>query len=169
MKIFDNIMKKASGEWKGESDQELDGIPLGGSTSNSEGYASNSLVEEPAALVGHSYGSLPGEEQQLPEKRPDGNANAPLRSGGSGSRKKSGGLPPLSLYIEAGNFRRASERARKHPGEVKAWAPIPIKSSPRSFGSDGKTLKRLALHHACLKVSDSVIEWVDFFVGRNHQ
>jgi hypothetical protein len=62
----------------------------------------------------------------------------------SGSSRKS--LPPLFFYIEAGDFRRAIERAQRHPREVKTWASIKIKSS------SADTTKRLALHQACFKV-----------------
>jgi len=62
---------------------------------------------------------------------------------GSSSRKT---LPPLFFYIEAGDFRRAMERAQRHPREVKTWASIKIKSS------SADTTKRLALHQACFKL-----------------
>lgn len=65
------------------------------------------------------------------------------RQSGSSSRKT---LPPLFFYIEAGDFRRAMERAQRHPREVKTWASIKIKSS------SADTTKRLALHQACFKV-----------------
>ena len=71
----------------------------------------------------------------------------------SSSRRRSSknGLPPLFLYIEAGNFQRAAERAKKYPREVRTWASIKIKSS---IGNQQNltTTKRLALHHACFKV-----------------
>lgn len=73
-------------------------------------------------------------------------------SGGSSPRRHiKNSLPPLFLYIEAGNFRRAAERAKKHPREVRTWASIKIKSS---VGNQQRltTTKRLALHHACFKV-----------------
>lgn len=72
------------------------------------------------------------------------------------SKKKP--LPPLLIYIEAGNFHRAAERARRYPREVKTWASIPIKPSSRPAGVPGNDqrldpMKRLPLHHACFKVS----------------
>lgn len=56
-------------------------------------------------------------------------------------------LPPLFLYIEAGDFQKAMERAQRHPREVRTWASIKIKPSQPD------TTKRLALHQACFKVS----------------
>ena len=56
-------------------------------------------------------------------------------------------LPPLFIYIEAGDYQRAAERAKRHPREARTWASIKIKSS------SGETTKRLALHQACFKVS----------------
>jgi len=79
------------------------------------------------------------------------------RSESNGGRKKNG-LTNLFIYIEAGNYERAAERAESHPGEAKIWVPIPVKSSSRSVvgaGNEGKpvsTKKRLPLHHACLKL-----------------
>jgi hypothetical protein len=58
-------------------------------------------------------------------------------------------LPPLFYYMETGDFRRAAERAKNHPREVRTWASIKIKSS--SIGQH--STKRLALHQACFKVS----------------
>lgn len=55
-------------------------------------------------------------------------------------------LPPLFIYIEAGDYQRAIERAKRHPREARAWASIKIKSS------SGETTKRLALHQACFKL-----------------
>jgi hypothetical protein len=69
----------------------------------------------------------------------------------SARRHSNNSLPPLFLYIEAGNFQRAAERAKKYPREVRTWASIKIKSS---VGNQQRltTTKRLALHHACFKV-----------------
>jgi hypothetical protein len=79
-------------------------------------------------------------------------------SGNSGSigsnmmmMKKNGlyrSLPPLFLYMESGDLRRAAERAKNHPREVKTWASIKIKSSSGGH----QAAKRLALHQACFKV-----------------
>ena len=38
-------------------------------------------------------------------------------------------LTPLFLYMEAGDWARATERAKAHPREVKNWASIRSKSS----------------------------------------
>ena len=75
-----------------------------------------------------------------------------------GSRRHSNGsknnLPPLFLYIEAGDFRRAIERAKRHPREVRAWATIKTKSKSNvGDNHNSDTTKRLALHQACFKVS----------------
>ena len=51
-------------------------------------------------------------------------------------------LPPLFIYIEAGDYQRAAERAKRHPREARTWASIKIKSS------SGETTKRLAQHQA---------------------
>ena len=68
-------------------------------------------------------------------------------------------LPPLFYYMEAGDWSRAIERAKRHPREVKSWATIRSKSEPPKVGpSDGTVAapKRLALHHACFKLRRSV-------------
>ena len=66
-------------------------------------------------------------------------------------------LPPLFYYMEAGDWSRAIERAKRHPREVKSWATIRAKSEPKS-PSDATVAasKRLALHHACFKLRRSV-------------
>lgn len=65
--------------------------------------------------------------------------------------------PPLFVYIEAGDFRHAMERAKRHPREVRTWASIKTKSPSHSnlLGDNQllDTTKRLALHQSCLKVS----------------
>jgi hypothetical protein len=61
-------------------------------------------------------------------------------------------LPPLFLYMETGDFRRAAERAKNHPREVKTWASIKVKSSATVGQSSMSTTKRLAIHQACFKV-----------------
>lgn len=55
--------------------------------------------------------------------------------------------------MEAGDWARATERAKAHPREVKNWASIRSKSSAgeRKVSS----AKRLALHHACFKLRSS--------------
>jgi len=65
-------------------------------------------------------------------------------------------LPPLFIYIEAGDFRRAMERAKRHPREVRTWASIKIKSTSKSNVAEHErrldTTNRLALHQACFKL-----------------
>ena len=72
------------------------------------------------------------------------------------SSSSKNGLDPLFLYIEAGNLRRATERAKNNPREVSRWATIKIKPSSTStiVGEQQRlnTTKRLALHQACFKV-----------------
>jgi hypothetical protein len=66
-------------------------------------------------------------------------------------------LPPLFYYMEAGDWPRAIERAKRHPREVKAWASIRSKSEPQAPSATPVTSsKRLALHHACFKLRRSV-------------
>lgn len=68
-------------------------------------------------------------------------------------------LPPLFLCMEAGDWTRAIERAKRHPREVKAWASIRSKSEQQQHLADGTKVpsaKRLALHHACFKLRHSV-------------
>jgi hypothetical protein len=62
-------------------------------------------------------------------------------------------LPPLFVYMETGDWARASDRAQKHPREVKTWASIRTKSSAGEGIVSGA--KRLALHHACFKLRGS--------------
>ncbi len=72
----------------------------------------------------------------------------------SSTKKKT--MPPLFLYIEAGDYAHAKERARRHPRDVKTWATIKIKSS--SVGNEQPdSTKRLALHQACFKVCSVVL------------
>ncbi|KAG7361238.1 ankyrin repeat domain protein [Nitzschia inconspicua] len=73
--------------------------------------------------------------------------NSSSNSGSTSSLPKS--LPPLFLYMETGDFRRAAERAKNHPREVKTWASIKIKSST---SAGHQFTKRLALHQACFKL-----------------
>jgi hypothetical protein len=77
---------------------------------------------------------------------------APPAVVGTNSLHKS--LPPLFYYMETGDFRRAAERAKNHPREVRTWACIKIKSS--SIGQQHST-KRLALHQACFKVCVGIV------------
>eukprot|EP00536_Pseudo-nitzschia_multiseries_P003045 jgi/Psemu1/184907/e_gw1.43.195.1 len=90
------------------------------------------------------YGALSG----------NGNGINSRLSQNSSSRKKNS-LSPLLLYIEAGNYQRAIERARHHPREVKTWGSMQIQPSSRSATGNGEkseSVKRLALHHACFKL-----------------
>jgi hypothetical protein len=76
-----------------------------------------------------------------------------ISSNGNNSSSLLKSLPPLFLYMETGDFRRAAERAKNHPREVRTWASIKIKSSTAGQLST----KRLALHQACFKVSLSTL------------
>ena len=69
----------------------------------------------------------------------------------SGSHKA---LPPLFWHMEMGCWDKATERAKKHPREVKTWASLRTKSGTNDSVS---VTKRLALHHACFKLR-SVVE-----------
>ena len=67
-------------------------------------------------------------------------------------------VPPLFLYIEAGDFRKATERAARHPREVQMWGSNKISKSNSSASGDDKqseSTQRLPLHHACMKVSEA--------------
>ena len=68
-------------------------------------------------------------------------------SSSSSSSQMLKNLPPLFLYIEAGDFNRAAERAKRHIREVKAWVSI-------NANNPQKKTKRLALHQACFKVNE---------------
>ena len=96
------------------------------------------------------------EKQNMDEPSHDENESVAKdrnRKDGTGRRRNNKNLPPLFLYIEAGNLRRAAERARRHPKEVKTWASIKIKSAAGVGDQESPaTIKRLALHHACFKV-----------------
>lgn len=76
----------------------------------------------------------------------------------SSNRNYHKALPPLFLYMETGDWARATERAKRHPREVNAWASIRSKteSSQTSAGAKISSAKRLALHHACFKLRSSV-------------
>lgn len=80
------------------------------------------------------------------------NTVRPVTSARRKNSKKT--LPPLFLYIEAGDFQKAVERARHHPREARTWASIKIKSSSVGAERQTDTTKRLALHQACFKVSE---------------
>jgi hypothetical protein len=58
-------------------------------------------------------------------------------------------LPPLFWYMEMGDWEKATDRAQRHPREVRNWATLRTKSM-----ADAKVsgTKRLALHHACFKL-----------------
>ena len=56
--------------------------------------------------------------------------------------------------MEAGDWAKATERARRHPREVKAWATLRTKTCSASKKATGA--KRLALHHACFKLRNSL-------------
>lgn len=67
---------------------------------------------------------------------------------------KTKALPPVFVYMEMGDWVRATDRAKSHPREVKTWASIRSKSSLEEEKISGA--KRLALHHACFKLRSSV-------------
>ena len=100
-------------------------------------------------------------EPSLPQNKFFGNKNASGRmmassnnnnnSSSSSSKNVLKSLPPLFLYMETGDFRRAAERAKNHPREVRTWASIKVKSST-TVGQSMTTTKRLAIHQACFKV-----------------
>ena len=69
-----------------------------------------------------------GAEKQIQDDLSQDRLDYTMKETGSRRHSKNN-LPPLFLYIEAGNFRRAAERAKRHPKEVKIWASINIKSS----------------------------------------
>mmetsp|Transcript_26921 Transcript_26921/g.30155 ORF Transcript_26921/g.30155 Transcript_26921/m.30155 type:complete len:779 (-) Transcript_26921:55-2391(-) len=94
-----------------------------------------------------------GAEKQTQDDLSQDRLDSTMKETGSRRHSKNN-LPPLFLYIEAGNFRRAAERAKRHPKEVKIWASININSS---VGNQQRltTTKRLALHHACFKLRTS--------------
>eukprot|EP00934_Nitzschia_sp_Nitz4_P003563 Nitzschia sp. Nitz4//scaffold58_size112336//89721//91866//NITZ4_004046-RA/size112336-augustus-gene-0.13-mRNA-1//1//CDS//3329555028//3553//frame0 len=77
-------------------------------------------------------------------------------STGQSSSSSPKALPPLFIYMEANDWLRATERARRHPREVKAWANIRSKSDKVGDGSTISSAKRLALHHACFKLRNAV-------------
>eukprot|EP00535_Pseudo-nitzschia_heimii_P006196 CAMPEP_0197187024 /NCGR_PEP_ID=MMETSP1423-20130617/15078_1 /TAXON_ID=476441 /ORGANISM="Pseudo-nitzschia heimii, Strain UNC1101" /LENGTH=753 /DNA_ID=CAMNT_0042638497 /DNA_START=59 /DNA_END=2320 /DNA_ORIENTATION=- len=106
--------------------------------------------------IGHSYSTTSATstvitpsltEQTSSRKTTDG-----LREQDNSGKKKT--LPPLFIYIEAGDFRRAMERAKRHPRELRTWASIKIKKT-----SD--TTKRLALHQACFKLRSASTSMVE--------
>jgi hypothetical protein len=65
-------------------------------------------------------------------------------------------LSPLFVYMETGDWKNAADRARKHPREVKTWASLRTKSTSTSSGNKISSAQRLALHHACFKLRNSI-------------
>lgn len=65
-------------------------------------------------------------------------------------------LPPLFLYMETGDWAKATERAKRYPREVKTWASIRSKSSVCAGENLMSGAKRLALHHACFKLRNTI-------------
>jgi len=80
------------------------------------------------------------------------------QSAGHRQKTSKSALSPLFLYIEAGNFRRAIERAKRYPKEVRTWTSVKFKPSSSTISSTVgvqpqlSTAKRLALHQACFKL-----------------
>ena len=76
----------------------------------------------------------------------------------NGGKRSSKSMPTLFIYMEMGDWVKATERARSHPREVKTWASIRTKS----LAGEGKVsgAKRLALHHACFKLRSSASSFV---------
>jgi Ankyrin repeats (3 copies) len=62
-------------------------------------------------------------------------------------------LPPLFWYMEIGDWEKATDRAQRHPREVKTWTTLRTKSMADAKVS---STKRLALHHACFKLRSVV-------------
>jgi hypothetical protein len=54
--------------------------------------------------------------------------------------------------METGEWAKATERAKRHPREVKTWASLRTKSLDAKISG----AKRMALHHACFKLRSSV-------------
>mmetsp|Transcript_26747 Transcript_26747/g.73586 ORF Transcript_26747/g.73586 Transcript_26747/m.73586 type:complete len:800 (-) Transcript_26747:1019-3418(-) len=177
MRGFGRMMKKGSAEWKRES--ENDNLPPPTSDPNN--------IESPATAT--STSTTPSYfPSEIPERRLEEIPMHPLGSGGlsgngmsqmihkgsSGSGSGSGAgkkntLPLLLFYIETGNYQRAQERAMRHKREVKTWATIPIQASSRSAagGADeSESVKRLALHHACLKLRAASASMVKCYNSR---
>ena len=122
--------KKISGGNAHELPPEQDGVV-------EQGSSEDCVPPMPAAY------SVPDSNLNYPG--PETNAARPVASVRRPTSKKT--LPPLFIYIEAGDYERAIERAKRHPREARTWASIKMKSS------SGETTKRLALHQACFKVS----------------
>jgi hypothetical protein len=83
-----------------------------------------------------------------------GSASSSSGGGDANVRGYHRSLPPLFLYMETGDWAKAAERAKRHPREVKTWVSIRTKSSAGEHKISGA--KRLALHHACFKLRNSV-------------
>jgi hypothetical protein len=110
---------------------------------NSSSNDNNGRSSVPSVLV---ETSLP-QSHYFPGSH-SGNNGSRMMSSSSKSLLKS--LPPLFLYMETGDYRRAAERAKNHPREVRTWASIKVKSS--TVSQSMSTTKRLAIHQACFKV-----------------
>ena len=65
-------------------------------------------------------------------------------------------LSPLFVYMETGEWSKAADRARRYPKEVKTWASLRTKSTSGSAGNKISSAQRLALHHACFKLRNSI-------------
>ena len=125
-----------------EGDKEL--LPSNEVHQNDLGHMT---TEDQLLPIAHSYSTTSATSAVINHSWTEGDATR-CNTNRLGEQSNSGNkntLPPLFIYIEAGDFRRAMERAKRHPREVRTWASIKIKKK-----SD--TTKRLALHQACFKV-----------------
>lgn len=105
-------------------------------------------VSTPSSLSAMGINSLSLSPNSSPE-RPSGRSQRSTSV--SGNSKKD--LPPIFWYMEAGEWEKASARARRHPRDAKTWATLKTKDTmgtPPTSSSIGT--KRLALHHACFKL-----------------
>ena len=95
-------------------------------------------------------------------RNPQSGSASSSSGGGDGQRRAQKGLPPLFWYMETGDWAKATERAKRHPREVKTWASLRTKSLDSKISG----AKRLALHHACFKLRSSVSSY-SFSCGTN--
>lgn len=89
-----------------------------------------------------------------PTINPQGGSSSGSSSGNNngGTKKKHKSLPPLFLFMESGEWDKATERAQLYPREVKTWATLRTKSMADAGTKKVSGTKRLALHHACFKL-----------------
>lgn len=77
---------------------------------------------------------------------------------GVAKKKKHKSLPALFLYMEQGDWEKATNRAKNFPREVKTWATLRTKSMADAGTQKVSGTKRLALHHACFKLRSESVE-----------